>query len=134
MLGSPHECSDQMCDDLPENADRRRSLSLLGGGAILMGFWLVGVARGQGATRPTNQAGASAQRVSESDPLAQSLGYNDDASKVNKAKYPTFKSGEKCSKCRFFQGAGGQPYGPCQIFSGKMVNSNGWCSSYNAKS
>jgi hypothetical protein len=85
------------------------------------------------AQSPSGQGAASGQRVSETEPLAQSLGYKEDASKVDKAKFPTYKPGETCAKCRFYQGTTGQAYGPCQIFSGKLVNSNGWCASFNAK-
>lgn len=79
------------------------------------------------------QPDSSESHVSESDPLAQSLGYKEDASKVDKAKFSTFKPGEQCAKCRFFTGSEGKSYGPCQIFSGKLVNAKGWCSSFNAK-
>jgi hypothetical protein len=68
-----------------------------------------------------------------SDPLAQALGYIEDASKIDKSKFATYKPGQKCSGCRFYQGTAGEQYGPCQIFGGKAVNTNGWCISFNAK-
>ena len=52
---------------------------------------------------------------------------------MDKAKFATYKPGQKCENCRFFQGTAGQQYGPCQIFVGKSVNANGWCASYSAK-
>jgi hypothetical protein len=72
--------------------------------------------------------------VSPTDTLAQSLGYVEDATKVDKSKFPSYQVGQKCSACRFYQGAAGKPYGPCQIFAGKEVNSNGWCVSFQPKS
>lgn len=115
------------------DATRRRFISLLGGATVLIGV----ATRGLRAQAPAASAGpqskASSQRVSESDPLAQSLGYKDNAAQVDKSKFSTYKAGEKCSACRFFQGPARQPYGPCQIFSGKLVNADGWCSSFNAK-
>jgi len=74
-----------------------------------------------------------AERIAASNPLAQSLGYTEDATKVDAAKYDSFKPGQNCKGCRFYQGVAGKPYGPCQIFSGKDVNANGWCLSFNAK-
>jgi hypothetical protein len=71
--------------------------------------------------------------VAVTDTLAVSLGYTEDATKVDKAKYPNFKAGQKCSGCRFFQGTAGQAYGPCQIFVPKDVNANGWCLSFQPK-
>jgi High potential iron-sulfur protein len=114
-----------MSVDSPASPDRRSFISLLSGVASLIGLLRV--------TAAASQTGAPAQRISESDPLAQSLGYKNDASEVDKSKFPTFKAGQTCANCRFFQGAAGQPYGPCQIFSGKLVSSKGWCASYNAK-
>jgi hypothetical protein len=76
---------------------------------------------------------SAADRVSPTDVLAQSLGYTEDGTKVDKSKFPTYKAGQKCGNCRFFTGTAGQPYGPCQIFAGKEVNTNGWCVSFNAK-
>lgn len=105
----------------PDGA-RRRFLGALTGSAWAFALLKAGVAPAQ-----------TAKQVSAADPLAKALGYTDDATKVDKAKYPTFKPGAKCGTCSFFQGAAGQPNGPCQIFSGQIVNASGWCSSYNAK-
>ncbi|HET9388790.1 MAG TPA: high-potential iron-sulfur protein [Steroidobacteraceae bacterium] len=71
--------------------------------------------------------------VTDSDPTAKALGYTDDASKVDKSKFPSFKPGSKCANCNFFQGKAGDARGPCQIFPGKSVNANGWCASHSPK-
>ena len=82
--------------------------------------------------RARAQAG-SAPHISEDDPLAKALGYKDDAAAVDKAKYPTFKAGQMCSLCRFYQGTAGQAFGPCQVLGNKAVNAKGWCVSFSAK-
>jgi hypothetical protein len=74
-----------------------------------------------------------AERVAVTDQLAQSLGYVEDATKVDKAKFATYKAGQKCSGCRFFTGGPNDATGPCQIFSNKLVTAGGWCLSFNAK-
>ena len=81
-------------------------------------------------------AGANLPHLSESDPLAKSLGYQANAKSVDKAKFPTYKAGERCGECRFFQGTPGQPsgFGGCQIFAGYSVDAQGWCASFNARS
>ena len=86
------------------------------------------------ANAQSKPAPASLPHLSETDPLAQGLGYKADAHKVDKARFPTYKEGQTCGKCRFYQGASGQAYGPCQIFAGKSVNANGWCVSFNLRS
>jgi hypothetical protein len=71
--------------------------------------------------------------LAESDPTAKALGYVEDASKVDKTKFPAYKPGAKCATCNFFQGKPSDAYGPCQIFPGKSVAGNGWCASHSPK-
>jgi hypothetical protein len=79
------------------------------------------------------QGGAQLPHLSESDPTAKALGYVEDASKVDKTKFPTYKPGARCATCNFFQGKAGDEYGPCQIFPGKAVAAKGWCASHSPK-
>ena len=72
--------------------------------------------------------------VSPSDPQATALGFVDDASKVNKAKYPQYAAGQHCGSCVLYQGAAGSANGPCVLFPVKHVPSNGWCYGYTKKS
>jgi hypothetical protein len=76
---------------------------------------------------------ADAPHVAENDPMAVGLGYKEDASKIDAAKFANYKKGENCGNCRFFQGPAKGGYAPCQLFSGKAVNEKGWCSAYNPK-
>jgi hypothetical protein len=82
------------------------------------------------------EAAGSLPHLSESDPLAKSLGYQADAKKVDKSKFPTYQAGQRCGVCRFFQGSPGQKSGfaGCQIFAGYSVDAQGWCASFNARS
>lgn len=75
--------------------------------------------------------------LEESDPTASSLGYSQDASKVDVAKYP--KKGEangaqqKCDSCALYQTANNPEWGKCTIFAGKLVKNGGWCNSWSPK-
>jgi hypothetical protein len=71
--------------------------------------------------------------LSESDPTAKALGYVEDASKVDKTKFPAYKPGARCANCNFFQGKPTDAYAPCQIFPGKAVAAKGWCASHSPK-
>ena len=53
-------------------------------------------------------AGENLPHLSESDPLAKSLGYQMSAANVDKSKFPTYKAGDRCAECRFFQGTPGE--------------------------
>ncbi len=75
---------------------------------------------------------ADAQKVQESDPQAVSLGYKDDATKVDKAKFPKYAAGEKCANCQLYT-AKGADNGACAVFGGKLVMAGGWCSAYVKK-
>jgi hypothetical protein len=108
-----------------DNCSRRSMLTLIGaaGAALVVGLPAISAAQGAG--------GKDLPHLDPSDPTAKALGYSDDATKVDKTKFPAYKAGAKCSTCNFFQGTTG--YGPCQIFPGKAVNSNGWCASHSPK-
>lgn len=69
--------------------------------------------------------------LAENDPTAAALGYKEDATKVDAAKYPQHKPEQLCANCNFFQGTGA--YAPCQLFPGKAVNAKGWCAGYAKK-
>lgn len=81
----------------------------------------------------SRQAFADAPKVTEADPTAQALGYKEDATKVDKAKYAKYAAGQDCGNCSFFQGKAGDAFGGCPMFGGKQVSSKGWCSAYNKK-
>jgi hypothetical protein len=76
---------------------------------------------------------ADAARVAESDPTAQALGYKEDATKVDKAKFVKYAAGQDCGNCSFYQGKATDAYAGCPMFAGKQVASKGWCSAYNKK-
>ncbi len=85
------------------------------------------------APRAGEALAQGAPRLDEKDPQAQSLGYKHDATKVDRQKFAKYKAGDVCSNCQFYLGRPGEPWGPCQIFPGKHVNANGWCSAYVKK-
>jgi hypothetical protein len=88
------------------------------------------------AAAPPAQAAAPAgnlPHLDAGDPTAKALGYHQDASTVDAAKYPQHVAGQACRKCVQFQGAPGVSWGPCNIFAGKQVNANGWCTAFAAK-
>jgi High potential iron-sulfur protein len=85
-------------------------------------------------SRSLAQSGSSLPHLSEDDPLAKALGYKSDATMVDRGKFPTYKPGQGCATCRFYQGTAGQEFGPCQVFAGKAVSIKGWCVSFSAKS
>jgi len=87
-------------------------------GAVVM----QGVAHAQGLPKLTTD-----------DPTAMALGYTEDASTVDAAKWPIFKSGSDCANCLQIQGNDGDADRPCAIFPGKTVAAKGWCSVWVAK-
>lgn len=84
-------------------------------------------------TRPACAADAL-PHISANDPTAVALSYFEDASKVDPKKFPTYKPEQKCSTCIQLQGKAGDPWRPCTLFPGKLVNANGWCKVWVKKS
>ena len=77
---------------------------------------------------PTEKVHAAAPTpLDPSDPLAKAMGFTTDASKVNAAANPTYKSTQKCGNCAQFQGKESDAAAPCTIFAGHTVPKGGWC-------
>jgi hypothetical protein len=72
-------------------------------------------------------------KLEEADPAAVALGYKEDTTKVDAAKYPQHKAEQVCSGCALYQGKAGEATGPCAAFGGKLVTAAGWCAVYAKK-
>ena len=78
-------------------------------------------------------ARAQSPLVQESDPQAVALGYKNDATKVDKAKYPNYAPGQNCASCALYQGKPNDAAGGCPLFAGKQVGAKAWCSAWAKK-
>lgn len=67
------------------------------------------------------------------DPMATAMKYTHDASTVDAAARANPAADQNCDNCALIQGAAGDEWRPCQIFPGKTVNANGWCSVWAPK-
>lgn len=92
-----------------------------------------GAAAGALAIARSAAAAESLPHLSPTDPVASSLGYHENAGTVDAAKFPQFKPGSKCSNCAQLTGNAGDAWRPCNIFAGKLVSADGWCSVYAKK-
>jgi hypothetical protein len=81
----------------------------------------------------TGAAFAQAAKLEETDAIAVSLGYRNDASKVDAKKFPAFAAGRNCANCQLYQGKAGEAWGPCGAVGGKLVNAKGWCVAWAKK-
>lgn len=75
----------------------------------------------------------SLPHIEESEPLAISMGYVHDASKLDPNKVPQYKPGSRCDNCVHLVGKEGDEWRPCNLFPGKLVNAKGWCKVWNLK-
>lgn len=72
-------------------------------------------------------------KLEETDPAAMALGYKEDTTKVDVAKYPKHKPEQRCDNCALYQGKAGEASGPCGAVGGKLVTAGGWCMVWVAK-
>ncbi|MGE4233656.1 MAG: high-potential iron-sulfur protein [Bacteriovoracia bacterium] len=74
--------------------------------------------------------------VTENEPMAVTLGYHVDASKVDTKKWPRKAAADAknqfCNNCMFYQKQNDK-LGKCQIFTNRLVASKGWCNSWTKK-
>ena len=67
------------------------------------------------------------------DPMAQAMKYTHDASTVDPASRANPAAEQNCANCALIQGNDGDAWRPCQIFPGKLVAADGWCSVWAPK-
>lgn len=102
-----------------DDLDRRRFLSLCASAAVLT---LAG----------RDADGAELPHLDVKDPTALALGYVEDTATVDAKKFPQHKPTQTCANCKLFTKQSGSQFGPCQLFPGKGVHEQGWCSAYQA--
>jgi hypothetical protein len=61
------------------------------------------------------------------DPIAVTLAFYNDSTKVDAAANPRFAADQKCANCQQFQGKPSDVRGGCVLFLGKSVPAAGWC-------
>ena len=92
---------------------------------------LIGVAAVPAAALLGRAEAAATGKVDPSEPQAKSLGYVEDASKVDPKANPNFKPGQVCANCLQAPLAKpGMAEVPCNIFGGRNVAAKGWCKVY----
>ena len=72
-------------------------------------------------------------KVDPKDPQALALGYVDDTAQADQKKFPQHSNDQKCNGCQMYSGQASDELGPCSIFGGKAVASDGWCSAWTKK-
>ncbi len=73
-------------------------------------------------------------KLTGDDAMAQAMKYTHDASTVDPSSRANPAADQTCANCALIQGDAGDAWRPCQIFPGKLVNANGWCTVWALKS
>ena len=71
--------------------------------------------------------------LAEDDAMASAMKYTSDASTVDAASRNNPAADQTCANCALVQGSDGDAWRPCQIFPGKSVAADGWCSVWAPK-
>ena len=125
----------------PAHASRRAFLQNASLGALLA-FPAVSLLSGRlKALAQAGGAKAPLIMIKESDPQAISLGYKEDATKVDVKKFPKRAGPEGktqfCRTCSFYQEKAAnatKEAAPCPIFALKGAKAGGWCQTWAKKS
>ncbi len=84
--------------------------------------------------QPSRQAAAQDMpKLALDDPMAKAMKYTHDASTVDPASRANPAAEQNCANCALVQGDDGAAWRPCQIFPGKLVAADGWCSVWAPK-
>ncbi len=126
---------------MSDNTPNRRNFLKLTGLAVLASATASRIlkrpAQAQ-AGKPGQPPATKLDMVKPTDPQAVTLGYYEDANKVDIKKWPkrAGNEGKKqlCWNCQFYntgtENPKSKPAAPCVIFGGKGVKNAGWCNSW----
>jgi hypothetical protein len=73
---------------------------------------------------------AAVKKIDESEPKAKSLGYRNDTTQVDRARFPKHSPSEKCNGCMAWLGTKSDAWAECDLLPDRSVAAVGWCSSY----
>jgi hypothetical protein len=107
------------------NQDRRRFIKIAVLGAASAPLFGGLVARSANA--------ADLPPLTADNPTAAALGYAEDSTTVDAAKFPTHVAGQACAVCNLSAAAQGDGRLPCSLYPGTSVNPKGWCAAYVKK-
>ena len=93
-------------------------------------FGLSALATTSAVSIPANADGLP--ELTETDPMAISLGYKKDTATVDAAKQPKHNPDHNCANCALYTSKT-PTAGTCAIFAGKEVSATGWCTVWAPK-
>lgn len=123
--------SGRFAADHPDPGKGDRALSKIARRQFLQ---LSAVAAAGCLVRPGQEAHAQdAPHLSDDDPTAMAMKYTHDTSTVAAGARANPAENQHCGNCALVLGEDGEDWRPCQIFPGKLVAANGWCSVWAPK-
>ncbi len=105
---------------MPKGITRRSVVK----GGLVAGAIVPALARIGNAATP---APADLPALDPKEAAAVTLGFINDAAKVDTAANPRYASGQTCANCEQFIGKPTDARGGCVLFPGKSVPAAGWC-------
>jgi hypothetical protein len=119
--------------DLLSRREALKGLALGAGTLLVAGAVAADAARPAAKPAATPAPAAPLPHVAAGDPMALALVYVESAKSVDAKKYPNFRPEQKCANCLQSNGKEGEAWVGCNLFPGKLVNSQGWCKAYVPK-
>ena len=107
---------------MPRRISRRQlMMKLLAAGALLPALNLL----------PETSRAAGLPPLDSKDSAASALGFVTQASTAS--SNPLYKKGQHCATCMHFVGKTSDATGGCDIYAGRSVPADGWCSAWTQR-
>ena len=79
------------------------------------------------------KASKAAEKLSQDDPYAKSMGFRYDTKTVDEARWTRHKPDQQCAKCQLWDGKPTDAFAPCSFFGDRLTPNGGWCKNFKAK-
>ncbi len=95
--------------------------------------FMMQVAAGASAMALGLKASQAAEKLSENDSYAKSMGFKLDTKNVDGKRWTRHKPDQSCSGCQLWDGKQADAFAPCSFFGDRLTPNQGWCKNWKVR-
>jgi hypothetical protein len=95
--------------------------------------FMMQVAAGASAMALGLKASQAAEKLTENDAYAKSMGFKYDTKTVDNKRWTRHKPDQACNSCQLWDGKQADAFAPCSFFGDRLTPNAGWCKNWKIR-